>query len=307
MWRFRVGKKVALLIALVIIGCTTVPYTNRRRFMMLPESQDLSLGLAAYQEVLSKERVIKSPEMTRIVQRVGNAIAEVANKPEFEWEFSVIDNSEMVNAFALPGGKVAVYTGLFPVAVDEAGLATVMGHEVAHALARHGAERMSQGMALQGVGAALAIATQGQSAGVQQAVMQAYGLGAQLGVMLPFSRHMESEADEIGLTLMAAAGYDPSVSIALWERMGALNDGSRPPEFLSTHPNYETRISNLQGWMPEALQRYHAATRRPVEKLPAVQKTAKAKVESERGETRAPAPQQGDSGGVRRVPKSRRR
>ncbi len=272
--RWTVGKSALFLLA-VLIGCTTVPYTNRSQFMMMPESQDLALGLDAYREVLSKEKMLKDPTALRLVERVGRAIADVADKPSFDWEFALIDDPETVNAFALPGGKLAVYSGLFPVAQDEAGLATVLGHEVAHALARHGAERMSQGMALQGVGAGLAIATSGQSVGVQQAVMQAYGLGAQVGVMLPFSRGMESEADHIGIILMAKAGYDPSVSIGLWERMGALSGGGRPPEFLSTHPSSETRIVQLREWMPEAQRYYRLATRRPVERLPEIAKSPK--------------------------------
>jgi predicted Zn-dependent protease len=277
MWTRCLRRYSALLILLVVVGCTTVPYTNRSRFMMMSESEDSALGLEAYKEVLSKEKILNHPESTRLVQRVGRAIAHVADKPDFEWEFTIIDDPGMVNAFALPGGKVAVYSGLFAVAKDEAGLATVIGHEVAHALARHGAERMSQGMGLQILGAGVAIATSGQSAGVQQAVMQAYGLGAQVGVMMPFSRHMESEADYIGLILMAKAGYDPSVSVGLWERMGALSDGQRPPEFLSTHPNYDTRIAQLREWLPEAERHYRIALRQPVEALPVFEKTAKAK------------------------------
>ncbi len=276
MLRQWIGRFAAFLLLLmaVLIGCSTVPYTNRTRLMMLPESEDSALGLAAYKEVLSQEKILNHPEATRLVLRVGRAIAQVADKPDFDWEFTVIDDPDMVNAFALPGGKVAVYSGLFAVAVDEAGLATVIGHEIAHALARHGAERMSQGMALQGLGAGLSIATSGQSAGVQQAVMQAYGLGAQVGVMLPFSRHMESEADQIGLMLMAKAGYDPKASIGLWERMGALSDGQKPPEFLSTHPTYDTRISQFSQWMPEAEGYYRIALRQPVERLPVFKKTA---------------------------------
>jgi predicted Zn-dependent protease len=159
---------------------------------------------------------------------------------------------------------------LFPVAKDEGGLATVMGHEVAHALARHGAERMSQNMAIQTVGLAVAIGTSGQSSGVQQAVMQAYGLGAQVGVALPFSREMESEADHIGIILMAKAGYDPAVSVQLWERMAALERGARPPEFLSTHPSSDTRIMQLREWIPEAMRYYELATPRPIEALPGI-------------------------------------
>lgn len=263
-----------LAVMALLIGCTTVPYTNRSRLMMVSESEESQLGLSAYQEVLSKEKISKDPEANRLVLRVGRAIAQAAEKPEFDWQFTVIDDPKTVNAFALPGGKVAVYTGIFSVALDEAGLATVIGHEVAHALARHGAERMSQGMGLQVVGAGLAIATSGQSAGVQQAVMSAYGLGAQVGVMLPFSREMESEADHIGLILMAKAGYDPSVSVGLWERMGQLSGGQKPMEFLSTHPNYDTRITKLREWIPEAQGYYQGATKQPVERLPGVKQTA---------------------------------
>jgi len=277
MWTHVSRSYSALLILLVVVGCTTVPYTNRSRFMMVSEAEESELGLSAYQEVLSKEKILKDPESTRLVQRVGRAIAQVADKPDFAWEFTIIDAPGTVNAFALPGGKVAVYSGLFAVAQDEAGLATVIGHEVAHALARHGAERMSQGMGLQILGAGVAIASSGQSAGVQQAVMQAYGLGAQVGVMLPFSRHMESEADYIGLILMAKAGYDPSASIGLWERMGALADGQRPPEFLSTHPTSDTRIAQLREWMPEAQEHFRIALHQPVERLPVFKKAAKAK------------------------------
>lgn len=270
---------LTLLLA-IVAGCSTVPYTNRSRLMMLPESEDLAMGLAAYKEVLSKARILHDAEANRLVQRVGKAIAAVADKPEFEWEFTVIDDPATVNAFALPGGKVGIYSGLFAVAVDEAGLATVIGHEVAHALARHGAERVSQGVALQGIGTGVAIATGGKSPVVQAAVMQAYGLGAQVGVILPFSRHMESEADQIGLILMAKAGYDPAASIGLWERMGALAGDARPPEFLSTHPSSDTRISQLRGWMPEADRHFRAVTPQPVEKLPVFKKPAAAKGKS---------------------------
>ncbi len=239
--------------------------------MMVSEAEELQLGPQAYREILSKERILTNPAMTRQVERVGRAIAAVADKPGYEWEFAVIDSPETANAFALPGGKVAVYSGLFAVAQNDAGLATVIGHEVAHVLARHGAERMSQGAAAQLIGQALSVAVGGKSAATRAAVMQAYGLGAQVGVMLPYSREMESEADHIGLILMAKAGYDPSVSIGLWERMANLGTASRPPELLSTHPHSETRIEQLRQWMPEAERYYQQATRRPpIEPLPAV-------------------------------------
>src|SRR6478736_5310009 len=158
-----------------LFGCTTVPYTNRSQFMMVSESEEMKLGATAFQQVVHKERVTHDTRLTEPVLRVGRRIAAAADKPEYQWEFAVIDDPKQANAFCLPGGKVAVYTGIFPIAKDESGLATVIGHEVAHALARHGAERMSTGMALQAAGAAVAIAAGGQSAGTQQAIMSAYG------------------------------------------------------------------------------------------------------------------------------------
>jgi predicted Zn-dependent protease len=262
---------VALVAAALLGGCSTVPYTQRSRLMIMAESEDMALGADAYKQVLAKEKINRDPEINRIVRRVGERIARVANKPEYEWEFTVVDAPKTVNAFALPGGKVAVYTGLLPVARDEAGLAVVMGHEVAHAIARHGAERMSQGLLAQLGAAGVALATGGSSAATQQAVLQAYGLGVQVGVMLPFSRSMESEADHIGLLLMAEAGYDPEAAVGLWQRMAQLEGtAAKPPEWLSTHPNDGTRIEQLRQWMPEALQRYRPSGD-PVNKLPGVQ------------------------------------
>jgi predicted Zn-dependent protease len=254
----RIGSRCALVLvatALLATGCSTVPYTNRSQFIMMSESEDLQLGAAAYKEVLKQEKVTRDPRYTEPVQRVGRRIAAVADKPEYQWEFTVIDDPKQVNAFALPGGKVAVYTGLFPVARDEAGLAAVIGHEVAHAIARHGAERMSTGMALQAAGAAVAIAAGTQGAATQQAVMAAYGLGAQVGVALPFSRSQESEADRIGLILMAKAGYDPTAAIGLWQRMEQAGGGG-PPEWLSTHPSESTRQEDIRGWISEARAYY---------------------------------------------------
>jgi predicted Zn-dependent protease len=253
-WR-RAAAALALNL-LAVSACTTVPYTNRNQFMVMSESDDLKLGAAAYQQVLKKEKIVHDPQITAPVQEVGRRIAAAAEKPEYQWEFTVIDDPKQANAFCLPGGKVAVYTGIFPIAKDEAGLATVIGHEVAHALARHGAERMSTGMALQAAGAALAIASGGQSAATQQAVMAAYGLGAQVGVALPFSRSQESEADRIGLILMAKGGYDPEAAIGLWQRMEQYAGGKGPPEWLSTHPAEGTRQHNIEGWVAEARQYY---------------------------------------------------
>jgi predicted Zn-dependent protease len=251
-WR---SVAAALSLGLIAVsGCTTVPYTKRSQFIVMSESEDLQLGAAAYQQVLQEEKIVTDPRITEPVQRVGKAIAAAADKPDYQWEFTVIDDPKQVNAFCLPGGKVAVYTGIFPVAKDEAGLATVIGHEVAHALARHGAERMSTGMALQAAGVAVAVAAGGQSAATQQAVMSAYGLGAQVGVALPFSRSQESEADRIGLILMAKAGYDPEAAIGLWQRMEQASGGKGPPEWLSTHPAEGTRQEDISGWIAEARQ-----------------------------------------------------
>ncbi len=274
----RITALAVAALTTLVAHCSSVPYTNRSRLMMVSESEDMTLGVAAYKEVLAKEKLSRDPEINRLVKRVGERIARVANKPEYDWQFTVIDAPDTANAFALPGGKVAVYTGLLPVAFDEAGLAAVMGHEVAHALARHGAERMSQGMMANLASLGLAVATSGASPATQQAIFQAYGLGVQVGVMLPFSRSMESEADYIGLLLMAEAGYDPEAAVRLWERMGERErSGAAPPQFLSTHPNHETRITQLREWMPEAQEIYRAAPRQPAERLPAVAAKRQAK------------------------------
>src|SRR5215470_8154566 len=249
---------LAVAVVAVIGSCTTVPYTNRHQLMLMSESSDLKLGADAYQEVLTKSPIDHNPEITAPVQRVGERIAAMADKPDYQWQFTVIDDPKQANAFCLPGGKVAVYTGIYPIARDEAGLAAVIGHEVAHALARHGAERMSQNTLLQvgAAGVAVAAGASGTSAATQQAIMQAYGLGSTVGVALPFSRSQESEADHIGLILMAKAGYDPDASIALWQRMEAAERGHNPPEWLSTHPAPTTRIQDLQTWVAEAKQYY---------------------------------------------------
>jgi len=246
------------LVALVVFAaCATVPYTNRSQLMLVPESQDLALGAQAYQEVMKKAKVSHDPKMVEAVREVGERIARAANKPDYKWEFTVIDDDKTVNAFALPGGKVAVYTGLFPVARDSAGLAAVLGHEVGHAVARHGAERMSQMIPLEVAQLGLSVYLGSASPGTQQAVMQAFGLGAQVGVLLPFSRSQEAEADHIGLILMAKAGYDPHAALELWQRFEKTGQKS-PPEFMSTHPSYGTRERNIESWLPEAQSYFRA-------------------------------------------------
>ena len=252
------------------VGCTTVPYTNRSQFMIVSESQDLALGATAYRQVLKQEKIVTDPRLTAPVQEIGRRIAAVADKPGYKWEFTVIDDPKQANAFCLPGGKVAVYTGIFPVAQDDDGLAAVIGHEVAHALARHGAERMSTSTALQVGGAVVAVAAGTQGAGVQNAAMAAYGLGSQVGVALPFSRSQESEADHIGIILMAKAGYDPEAAIGLWQRMEKDAKGGAPPQWLSTHPAPRTRQEDLRGWMAEAQKYYATSVRAQNEPLPSI-------------------------------------
>jgi predicted Zn-dependent protease len=269
----RIGCRVVVavlpLLVLCATGCSTVPYTNRSQLMLMSESEDLQLGAAAYQEVLKKEKIARDPQLNEVVQRVGRRIAAAADKTDYQREFTVIDDPKTVNAFALPGGKVAVYTGLFPIARDEAGLGAVIGHEVAHALARHGAERVSQGTLMQIGAVGVAVATSGTSPGMQQAIMQAYGLGSTVGVALPFNRSQESEADHIGMILMAKAGYDPEAGIGLWQRMATAERGASPPEWLSTHPAPETRIADMQGWMAEA-KGYYQPSGQAVGMLPPI-------------------------------------
>jgi predicted Zn-dependent protease len=208
------------------------------------------MGLQAYQQIKQEEKISGDAALNQRVQTVGQRIAAVSGHPEWDWQFTLFDNPEP-NAFALPGGKVGVYTGLFKVAQNDAQLAAVMGHEVGHAIARHGAERMSQGILAQLGGVAVGAATG------SPAMVDLYSQAATLGVILPYSRGQESEADEIGLMLMAEAGYDPRAAVKLWQNFEALG-GERPPEFLSTHPAEGTRIQRLQELMPEALQIYEA-------------------------------------------------
>jgi len=257
----------------VIGGCETNPYTGRHQLLMTSVAEEMQMGTQAYAQVKSDPKIRQSQDPREIepVRRVAARIIEAAKRSkygemaqQFQWEVTVIKEDKTLNAFALPGGKIAVYTGIFSVAKTEAGLAAVMGHEVVHALARHGAERMSQGQltnaALQAAGAA--VGASGGGGMMSQAAMAALGVGAQVGVLLPFSRQHESEADYIGILLAADAGYDPRESVHLWERMEQHSGGGAPAEFLSTHPGHETRIEQLKQWMPEAMAIYQ--TRQPV-------------------------------------------
>jgi len=249
-------SRVFLATALIAVtACETVPVTGRSQLMLLPEGAEVEMGLTAYREVLSKGKISGDSTLNAQVTRVGRRIAEATGK-NYQWEFRVLEDKQ-VNAFCLPGGKVAVYTGLLPLAQDDAGLAAVLGHEVSHAIARHGGERVSQGLLVQTGLAATQVALSRNDPGMVQSVTSLLGAGAAVGLLLPWSRAQESEADHLGLVYMAKAGYHPSAARDLWVRMAQAERGQgRPLEFLSTHPASETRIRQIEAWIPEALQYY---------------------------------------------------
>ena len=253
-----------LSILLSFISCYSAPVTGRSQFIIISEAEEIQMGNVAFRDVLKKEAISNNPDYNAAVRRVGSRIAAISDTPNYNWEYKVIDEDETINAFALPGGKVAVYTGILPVAKNDAGLATIIGHEVAHAVARHGAERASAGILAELGAAGLGAAIGGMDPTVAGAIMQAYGLGVTVGGILPFSRTQESEADRIGLIYMAKAGYDPREALEFWKRMAQATRGeTKPPVFLSTHPDYGTRISNIQKWLPEATYYYERSDSAP--------------------------------------------
>lgn len=233
-----------------------VPMTDRNQLVDMTREEEAALGYQSYQQVLQQENVLRNGEVVDQIREIGMRLAKVAADvdPGFEWEFNVID-SPQANAFALPGGKVAVYTGILDVAANEDGLSAVMGHEIAHAIARHGAERMAYQKLIQWGTMAVSIAVGDMGYSTQRMVQGALGMGSKYGVLLPFSRNHESEADYMGLIFAARACYDPREAPKLWERMGEKSKG-QPQEFTSTHPSHETRIKKLNEWMPEALEVY---------------------------------------------------
>ncbi|MFW6218145.1 MAG: M48 family metallopeptidase [Verrucomicrobiota bacterium] len=243
--------------ALAFVACETVPQTGRSSLQLVPEAQLASAAQAQFGQLKQETPISDDPRYNAMVQRVGERIAYVAaeDMPDADWEFVVFDDDSQVNAFAMPGGKVAVYTGIFKVAETDEELAVVMGHEIAHVAARHGGERVSQNLLAAGGAAALQLGTSDMDSGDRQLLMAAYGAGATLGVLMPYSRHHEKEADEIGLIYSAKAGYDPRAAIGFWQKMEAEKNGS-PPEFLSTHPSGATRIARLKEIMPKALLAY---------------------------------------------------
>lgn len=249
-------------------ACAKVPYTNRRQYNLVPNSLMMGLGQSSYSSTLSEVKVQKKGEDVKTLERVGERISNVAKEPKFAWEFSLIQE-DTVNAWCLPGGYIGFYTGILPVLESESGMAFVMGHEVGHATAHHGAERMSQQLTLLGglAGLELYLANKTKMKPEHRVVLLgALGLGAEVGAILPFSRLHESEADVLGMMYMAEAGYPPAESIGVWERMAALGGGS-VPVFLSTHPSHDKRIANQKEWLPEARKKYQRNKRSDADSL----------------------------------------
>lgn len=249
-------------ISAIVVACATNPFTGKSSLALVPNSEILPSAFQQYGQFLSENKVITGTTDAKRVETVGTKIKVAAEKwlnanghvgylNDYQWEYKLVDSKE-VNAWCMPGGKIVVYSGILPITKDDAGLATVLGHEVSHALANHGQQRMSAGLLQQlgAVGVGAAVGAKNES--TQQIAMTAYGAVTQYGGMLPFSRNHESEADQIGLTLMAIAGYNPDQAITFWERMSANSGGQAPPEFMSTHPSDATRIAQLRALIPQA-------------------------------------------------------
>ena len=260
-----------LTLVLLLAACAEVPLTHRRSLQLLPQSQLAAMGLQEYSKVLKESKLSQDQAKVDMVRRVGRGIALAAEGfmkdtgrereiKDYKWEFNLIEDDKVMNAWCMPGGKVAVYTGILPVTRDETGLAVVMGHEVAHAMANHGNERMSQALLATMGGVALSVALSEKPSQTRQLYMAAFGVGASVGILLPYSRVHESEADRIGLMLMARAGYDPKEAVPFWQRMNE-KAGTRAPEFLSTHPAPASRIENINTYIPEAMPYYSRSKR----------------------------------------------
>jgi len=260
-------KLVALLgLILLASGCSEVEITGRQQFNIVPDSLMNSTSFQAYGEFLSTHKLSTDAEQTQMVKRVGARIQKAVEDycatngiqdrlAGYEWDFNLVEDPN-VNAWCMPGGKVVVYTGLLPVAKTEEGLAVVMGHEIAHAFAKHGAERMTQGLIVEMGGMALSAALKDKPEQTKELLLKSYGVGAQVGVLLPYNRLHENEADHLGLVFMAMAGYNPEVAVEFWQRMAEAQNGAQPLEILSTHPANQTRINNIKNLLPEAMQYY---------------------------------------------------
>lgn len=261
-------KKILVVLLITFLGynCTTVPVTGRKQLSLVSNSQILPMSYDSYKTVLDSSKLSSNKQQVDMVKKVGKSIQTAVESylaqnnwsdqlSGYAWEFNLIDDN-IVNAWCMPGGKVVFYTGIMPICQDETGVAVVMGHEVAHAIANHGAERMSQGLVQQMGGVALDIALANKPGETRALFGTAYGLASNVGAMLPFSRLHESEADKMGLIFMAMAGYDPREAPKFWDRMSSQSKGGAPPEFLSTHPSHETRIKDLNAQIPEAMKYY---------------------------------------------------
>jgi predicted Zn-dependent protease len=259
-------KLLLVLIIVFITACQTVPITGRQQLNIIPSETVLGMSYNNYSEFISAHNVIKDTPDAQMVKKVGQRIRGAVETyfsqnnlsdrlKGYQWEFNLIED-KAINAWCMPGGKVVVYTGILPVTKDDAGLAVVMGHEIGHAVAQHGDERMSQGLLAQLGGVALSTALSEKPKETTELFMAAYGLGTQVGVLLPYSRLQESEADRLGLIFMAMAGYDPHNAIDFWKRMVSKKQGASPPELLSTHPTDENRIRNIEKLIPEAMRYY---------------------------------------------------
>ncbi len=260
-----------LLVVLIFYSCNTVPVTGRKQLTIIPDNELMAMSYQQYDEFLKENPPSKDAKNTAMVKKVGNKIKTSVEKfmadndmshllDGYKWEFNYVD-SDQINAWCMPGGKVVVYSGIMKVAQDEAGLAVVMGHEIAHAIADHGNERMSQELFRSAGQVGLLVALNEQPQETQALWMAVYGVTTEIGAMLPYSRLHESEADRMGLVFMALSGYDPNEAPKFWKRMSEASKGQKPPEFLSTHPADQTRIENLEKWMPEAMKYYRKPTK----------------------------------------------
>jgi predicted Zn-dependent protease len=261
----RFGSLLLLLLGLALLAaaCASAPYTGRRQLLLMSEGGETSMGARAFQELRRRYPVCGDPALNDQVFRVGRRLAAAAQRPDYRWEFVVLVNDKEANAFCLPGGKVGIFTGLLKYTRDEAGLATVISHEAAHALARHAGERQSQALLAQLGGLGLGLGLGGVSPAAGQAISQGYSLGTQYGILLPYSRAQELEADKIGLILMAKAGYDPALALDFWRRMmTAPENRVRPPQFMSSHPRDENRIQAMAEFLPQA-QKYYVPADTP--------------------------------------------
>jgi len=262
-WRCPTAGKVTALLALLLLfsGCTTAPETGRSQLLLISGAAETSMGLSQFNKLKASTPISHDRELNASLQRIGSRIAAVAPLPNADWEFVLFDDPEQANAFCLPGGKVGVYTGILKYARDDTGLATIIGHEVGHAVAHHGSERSSH-MLISKIGAQLVSQLAGAYVpGSQQLIMAAYDVGSQYGVLLPYSRTHELEADQLGLLYMARAGFDPREAVGFWQRFSAGKEGNGPNlEFLSTHPLDETRIEQLQQLMPQAMAEFDLAS-----------------------------------------------